>query len=71
MAEYISKEQLMKKLFVLNSHFGGNIRRIIEAEPTIDIVQCKGCKHYGKDSCAFDLYCFEATEESFCSYGEK
>lgn len=42
-----------------------------EDVPTIEIVHCKDCKHYGKASCAFDTYEFEATEESYCSYGER
>ena len=45
----------------------------LKAAPTVDaveVVRCENCKHFRQPSCAMDTYCFDVTEEGFCSYGE-
>ena len=62
----------------INRNFGSVTRYIIKSilkdTPTVDaveVVRCKDCKHLGRPSCAMDTYCFDVTEEGFCSYGER
>ena len=57
---------------------GGAFKRIHDNAPTVDaveVVRCKDCKHYVAPQGTYVCDCFEglnfATDNDFCSYGER
>lgn len=50
-------------------------KRIVSEAPTIDIVRCRECIHYGRDSerntYGCNLHSIGMTPSDFCSYGER
>lgn len=66
----VDKEELLRALqYDRNQYEKGYWDGVADAKA--ELVRCKDCKHLGRPSCAFDTYCIECTEDTFCSYGER
>lgn len=80
MGVYINKAELLKELSVIQDRPVRSAMQIIKILPTIDLVRCKDCKHYGfKETDRGGFPCctnvIGATPykmpTDFCSYGER
>ena len=51
-----------------------NAMKMVREQPTVDaveVVRCKDCEYRDTGYCAFDCFDYEATDDSFCSYGKR
>lgn len=84
MSRYIDADALKKEVDNFPNCYNGwsdtydkaFIIGAIEEQPSIDIVRCKGCKHWGKWSDG-EMFCghfdggIGSDADDFCSYGER
>lgn len=83
MSRYIDAEWL-RSLYADFKDYGGrtdwetpvaNVLATIDDAPSIDIVRCRECIHYGRDSerntYGCNLHSIGMTPSDFCSYGER
>lgn len=80
MAEYIEKEPLLRKAKGLQGSCFSSplIVAAVETSPSIEVVLCRDCKHWGGITYGFVCRKLSGIEtkicmgaEHFCSYGER
>ena len=78
MNDLISRKALLAEYDRVHIGEPGKARKLIADAPTVDaveVVRCKDCKHYVAPQGTYVCDCFEglnfATDNDFCSYGER
>ena len=82
MAEYIDREELLKKIWMGNSDsivlrdYASTMAKDIPAADVAPVVRCKSCKWAKRDIVLNKYKCTrglltEVREDDFCSYGER
>ena len=75
MAEYVNKEEVLKRCEALPKLYREAMRLFIKEIPSVNIVRCKECVKRMREDCPMCNGCkldrMPTEDDDYCSYGER